>query len=445
MSTVDNISVESMTLEKAFVSTYKGMNGHTLNGRSAALRSARQEAIEHFEALGFPGKKSEAWKYTNITSLLDARHAATIGFHETTLSRDDVARYLIPGIDGPVVVIENGVFNKAASILEDLPDGLTITDLQSGAENHSDVFDHHFGKHARSDDDAFVALNTAFARSGLFIHVTPRTTIRDVVQILSITTSADESFVQPRSLVVVEEAASLDLVERQISTVSTPSFSNRVVEIAAAKAARVSTIRIQDESSASTQVTNAFVSQGGNSVTSDLAVTLGGKVVRNNVVIRHEDTHCESHLNGLFVCRDKMHVDNHTLVDHAEPDCFSNEIYKGILYDSSTGVFNGKVLVRQDAQRTNAYQSNKSIVLSDSAHMYSKPELEIYADDVKCSHGATTGRLEPESLFYLRSRGLTLERARALLLAAFAKEVLESVRSEPVRDFLNQELNSRIR
>ena len=382
-----------MTIEKAFVSTYQGMDGHTLNGRSAALRTARQEAIEAFENLGFPRKKSEAWKYTNVIRLIDAKHASLMGSLSTSLSRDDVSDLSIPGVSGPVVVLENGLFNKEASQLDELPDGLVITDLQTAAEKHSDLFEQHFGKYARSDEDAFVALNTAFTGYGLFMHVSARTTIRESVQILSVTTGSDSSFIQPRCLVVVDEAASLDIVERQVSIEKASTFSNRVVEIAVAKAARVSTIRIQDESSVSSQVTNVYISQEGNSVASDMAVTVGGKVVRNNVVIRHEDAHCESHLHGLFVCTESMHLDNHTLVDHAQPDCFSNEIYKGILYDTSTGVFNGKVLVRQDAQRTNAYQSNKSILLSDSAHMYSKPELEIYADDVKCSHGATTGRL----------------------------------------------------
>ncbi len=207
--------------------------------------------------------------------------------------------------------------------------------------------------------------------------------------------------------------------------------------------AHVDRYEIQDESARTSIVNKVRAYQQTGSVFRNSTFTFSGEVIRNNVEILPDAEHCETHLYGLFLGDGVMHVDNHTLVDHARPNCFSNELYKGILDDKATGVFNGKVLVRLDAQQTNAYQSNKSILLTDTARMYSKPELEIYADDVKCSHGATTGQLDEDALFYLRSRGLTEKRARAILLTAFARDVLNNVVIEPLRVYLDTLVTAR--
>ncbi|MCH8960119.1 MAG: Fe-S cluster assembly protein SufD [Bacteroidetes bacterium] len=256
-------------------------------------------------------------------------------------------------------------------------------------------------------------------------------------------TPDEDAFVQPRRLVVVEENAQLKLIQRLAPRTETRTFVNAVTEVFVGAHAHVDRYEIQDDPAHTSVVNNVRVYQQTGSVYRNSTFTFSGEIIRNNVTILPDAEHCETHLYGLFLSNGVMHVDNHTLVDHARPHCFSNELYKGILDDRSTGVFNGKVLVRRDAQQTNAYQSNKSILLTDTARMYSKPELEIYADDVKCSHGATTGQLDDDALFYLRSRGLTEKRARAILLTAFARDVLDNVVIEPLRAYLDTLVTAR--
>ena len=431
------------TAETAFVNQHRAMVGQSLNGKSAALKSTRDDAIQRFARNGFPARKSEAWKYTNIQSQLTEDLAAQMVVGSGAITSSMIEDALIPELSGVYAVIENGRFNADLSSLDGLPSGVIVTSLQDGAEQHAEIFEKHFDQYT-GESDGLASLNTAFAAGGLFVYVPRGVVVEEVLQIISVTTSPDPAFLQPRMLVVVEDQASVTIIERTVSGTDAAVFSNRIIETFTGNAGRLTLIRVEDENGDATKVTGLYSVQRRDSYVFDLSLTLGGRLIRNNLTFTHLDSHCETHLNGFFVGRRSNHIDNHTLVDHALPDCFSNETYKGVLYDQSTGVFNGKVLVRQDAQRTNAYQSNKSIVISDDAQMYSKPELEIYADDVKCSHGATTGRLEPESIFYLQSRGLSEERARALLLGAFAKEVVESVENPVIRDYLTEELGRRV-
>ncbi|NND70697.1 MAG: Fe-S cluster assembly protein SufD [Rhodothermales bacterium] len=429
--------------ESAFVSLHRTMVGQALNGNSASLVGLRQNAINTFANVGLPARKSEAWKYTNINAVLTKELAARLSFDTHKVKPRLVNESLIPGLDSPFVVVNNGVLDLDSSNLSNLPNGVVVTTLQDAAEKHRSVFDSHFGKYV-NETEGLAVLNTAFVHGGLFVFVPKGIEVAETLQVVHVVSSTESSFIQPRTLFVVEEAASLSVIERLVSATDSATVSNRVIETYTGKSSRLSIIRVQDENVDSSTVTSLYSVQERDSYVYDLTLSLSGKLIRNNLNFRHLDSHCETHLNGFFIGRGDNQIDNHSIVDHAMPDCYSNETFKGVLYDNSTGVFNGKVLVRRDAQRTNAYQSNRSIVVSDSAHMYSKPELEIYADDVKCSHGATTGRLEPESMFYLQSRGLSEERARALLLGAFAREVVESVANPVVREYLTDELNRRV-
>ena len=393
--------------------------------------------------MGFPARKTEAWKYTNIGKILKRPYALPLGPSEVPVSPGDVEALLIPDLDAHVAVFVNGHFSEALSRLSDLPEGVVVTGLAEAAETHAALVDAHLGQYADYEGEVFTALNTAFTKDGAFVYVPRHTAVEKPVHVINLVTTSEDALLQPRHLVVAEENAQVKLIQSSRTPPEAKTFVNAVTEVFVGDHAHVDRYEIQDEGANTSMVTTLNAYQQTGSVFRNSTFTFGGEVIRNNITVLPNAEQCETHLFGLFLADGTMHVDNHTLVDHARPNCFSNELYKGILDDRATGIFNGKVLVRQDAQQTNAYQSNKSIVLTDTAHMYAKPELEIYADDVKCSHGATTGQLDDEAIFYLRTRGLTLQRARALMLVSFARAVLDNVAIEPLRETLDTMVTAR--
>ncbi len=434
------IEVKSVTsgteLEGRFLDAFEINRSHILNGRGQLLAEVRDRAIRDFSEFGFPGPKDEAWKYTPITRVLNDDYQIVVEPEVPALDSFELDAFRIDGLDSDVIVLVNGVFVPELSTVDS--GRLTAVPLLDAADDP--VVLRHFAQRSKVAEDAFVNLNTAFARHGLYVHASSNSA--ETLQIINLTT-ASRAFLNPRHLFVVDDEANLTVIETHAGVAGATHFTNSVIESFVGKRAKLDYCRVQRDPGMS-GVTNCFVYQEESSNTSCTTVTLSGGTLRNNINVLPDAPFCESHLLGLFLANDSMHVDSHTLVDHAKPDCFSNELYKGILSDRSTGVFNGKVLVRPDAQRTNAYQSNKSIVLDNTASMNAKPELEIYADDVKCSHGATTGRLDSEALFYLRSRGLSEQRARTVLLLAFAREVLENVGNQPLRDSLDDLVASQL-
>jgi Fe-S cluster assembly protein SufD len=430
------IAVDAVTtkdaLEHRFVEAFEGFIETRTNESVSALSGLRDVAFANFVKSGFPAAKSEAWKYTNIRKKLGRDFQISPNGPQTNLTDEDLASFAIEGLDACRLVLINGCFVEALSNCA--PKHVTVASLQNAADGG--VFGEHLGHYADSIHDGFIALNTAFLGEGLALHVPSGKTAERPIHILNVA-SGENQFIQPRILVVVEDGAELDVIETQ-HTVGTGSvFANSVVEAFVGARARLDYFRLQDGGETASAVNNANFYQQESSHASCTTITLSGDMIRNNVVMHPDGEHCESHLFGLFLGNADLHIDNHTLVDHARPNCYSNELYKGVLDGMSKGVFNGRVLVRRDAQKTNAYQSNKTIVLSDRASMNAKPELEIYADDVKCSHGATTGRLDDEAMFYLRSRGLSPDRAKRLLLLAFVRDVLESVRLAPLRNHVD--------
>lgn len=422
--------------EDRLIRAFEQLQGASLNG-SATVSGLRTEAIETFAARGLPTSKNEAWKYTNIVRALR---------HEYDLEPVDAAdvdpavveRHLIPGLDAHVVVLVNGRFDPTQTRIHDLPQGVIIESFADATRRHADLVSRHYGRYVDMKNEAFAALNTAFASDGVFVYVPTEVVVDRPIHILHLVTTSRDLMIQPRLLYAFEAGSNAVVVETSSGVSTGRTFTNSVTEAYVGPNAHFEHYKVQDLGDSATQVYNVQVYQERDSVFTTNTVTLSGALVRNNLWFLPDGENCETHLYGLFLGRGKSHIDNHTFVDHAKPNCYSEELYKGILEDESTGVFNGKVYVRQDAQKTNAYQSNKSIVLSEKANMYSKPELEIYADDVKCSHGATTGQLDQEALFYLRARGLSEQLARALLLQAFAKDVVHNIKLDPLRELLDE-------
>ena len=412
------------------------------DGAPTPFAAQRKAARTAFETLGVPTPKHEAWKYTDLRAALKPDYRLADATRQ--LDASDLDGTAVEGLDAARVVCVNGRFDAALSDLSGLPGSIHIGSLRAAALAQNAELAAHFGAHADVQRDAFAALNASFDLDGLYLHVPRGVAVERPIHVVHIATADAPTFVQSRHLVVVEEVAQAMVLETFHIHGASPTFRNELTEIVAGAQAHVEHIRIQNEGDEANGVSLVQVHQERDSTVETLVFTFASGTVRNNMVMVPSGEGCQSTLGGLYICRGEQHVDTSTLVDHVAPGCQSNELFKGIVYEQSTGVFNGKVFVRREAQQTNAYQQSQGVVLSPDAHHYSKPELEIYADDVQCSHGSTTGSVEPEHVFYLRSRGVSESDARAMLLYAFAHDVVEMVSSEPLRDHLDAMIAERL-
>lgn len=427
---------------QTYLDKYAVFSGQLKNDSHLALRKA---SIERFAELGFPTTKNEEWKYTNVQPITKIDFRSSTPADACRLTKEDIQNFLICGKDATVLVFENGHYNPSLSVLHTLPKNVVVTSLASSLND--DAVKNHFGKYASINTESFIALNTAFSYDGAFIHIPANTLVEQSIHLLYISDARAEATVAyPRNLVVAEKSSQVKIVESfHCMQSANNNFSNSVTEVAVAENAIVEFNKVQMETSQAFHInhTEAYLSR--NSTFNINTITLGGEIVRNNLHIVLNDENATAHLYGLYLLNGSQLVDNHTLVDHAKPNCYSNELYKGVIDDKAHGVFNGKIFVRQDAQKTNAYQSNKNILMSNDASMNAKPQLEIYADDVKCSHGATTGQLDEEALFYLRSRGIGEENARALLNTAFAADVINNITIEELKNYLIASLSVKLK
>lgn len=402
---------------------------------------SRQEALKLFQSIGLPGRKSEEYKFTPITAALEKNVDWQQPTGEGQFS--SITPFLIDGVESHVVVLVNGVFSAALSSIQSLPKGLTIVSLKDALASNSkasEVFNTLF----KNTTDSFAALNTALWTDGVFIHVATNSTVEKPVLLLHLQDAAQQVIQHTRALVVVENNSSLQLMEKSASMGDKPVFHTFSEEIFVGDQAALHYVKIQQDEGSLYQVNNSIIRQQPASRVNTFTLTLEGKIIRNNLTILIDGENCESHFHGLYAVRGQTLVDHHTVVDHRQPNSYSNELYKGIMDDQSKGVFNGKIFVRPHAQKTNAFQSNRNILLTDTATINTKPQLEIWADDVKCSHGCTTGQLDEEALFYLRSRGIPSSAAKALLLHAFAAETLTYISDEALKNYLDRLITERL-
>ncbi|MDE2730873.1 MAG: Fe-S cluster assembly protein SufD [Bacteroidota bacterium] len=401
---------------------------HAVNG--TWLPHLREKALAAFKTSGFPTRRQESWKYTNIAPIVRRSYSTPDGGDADTKGA--------PDLDAHVLVLVNGRLQPDRSVLHGLPAQITATSLTD--ESHTGLIHAHLAQYASFAAEPFTALNTAFPGDGALIHVPADSVLEKPVHLIHVTTSNQAAMVQPRTLILAGPNAQAKIVQSMVTHAAAPVLINSVSEILVGANAHVEHLTVQSDGPQVSAIHHTSVYQHQSSRFYNGCFTFGGELTRNNLSILPDAEHCETLMHGLFVARDRSHIDNSTLVDHAKPNCYSSEYYKGILDDRATGVFNGKVLVRQNAQLTNAYQTNRSIVLSETARMFSKPALEIYADDVKCSHGATTGQLDKDGLFYLRARGINPEDARRLMLISFAGDIIEQVPIEGMREVLYGEV-----
>lgn len=408
---------------------------------SSPLSAKREVAKAHFTSLGFPTTKHEEWKYSNVAKLV--KQTFSLAPNVTTEAVQYLQNSAFPKLSETTLFFVNGHFVPELSNLANLPSGLVITTLAE-AEQDSQVAT-LFGTLTKDETEAFSALNTAYAQNGIVIQVAANTQLESpiVVRYL-IDASLENTFAQTRNLVSVGKGANIQLVEHFDTLGKQTAFANTVTEIKLAEQAHVYYYKIQEGEDSSYHVGTTEVYQADNSYCYSATVTLSGLFTRNNLHLSVDGSNIDGNMYGLYVPSGKEHVDNHTLVDHRKPHSQSNELYKGILKDQATGVFNGKIYVQEDAQKTNAYQNCKNVLLSDSATMNTKPQLEIWADDVKCSHGTTTGQLDDEVIFYMQSRGIPKEEAIKLQLLAFAGDVITQIKLEELQLYIEEKIASKL-
>ncbi|WP_424004225.1 Fe-S cluster assembly protein SufD [Maribacter sp. IgM3_T14_3] len=401
------------------------------------VHDVRMAAIKNFEEKGFPSKKEEAWKYTSLNSLQKIDFSI-FPKEQNALEYKDVKRYFIHEIDTYKIVFVDGIYSSFLS--ETTHDGVDICLMSSALTKpmYKQIIDVYFNKIA-SKEESLTTLNTAFSREGAYIYIPKNKMPKKPIEILHFSTGNEASLLlQPRNLIVVEENAEVQIIERHQSLTSNDTLTNAVTEIFAAKSAIVDFYKIQNDAATASLIDNTYVDQKDKSVVNVHTFSFGGKLTRNNLNFYQNGEYIDSTMNGVTILGEKQHVDHYTLVHHMQPNCESHQDYKGIYGDSSTGVFNGKIIVDKIAQKTNAFQKNNNILISDKASINSKPQLEIFADDVKCSHGCTIGQLDEDALFYLQSRGIPKKEAKALLMYAFSNNVLNTVRIPELKARINK-------
>ncbi len=403
---------------------------------------SRRGALEAFASAGFPTPRHEDWKYTRVTPIEKRGFKIPQG-NGTTIQSGDVQRFYLGGQDCEQLVFVDGRYVDPLSRRNVLESGVRVTTLESAMKASSEFLENHLGHYANPAHQAFSALNTAFMTDGAVVHVKNRGADKPPIHLLFVATRED-IVTHPRVLVIAEAGSQATIIESYASVCEGCYFTNAITEIALMEDARVDHYKIQEESTKAFHVATLEVHQNRDTRFTSHSISFGGQLVRNdiNVLLDAEGAHCT--LNGLFMVGGRQHVDYHTRIDHAKPHGTSEEVYKGILDGRARGVFNGRVKVHPDAQKTDAHQSNNNLLLSRDAEIDTKPELEIYADDVKCSHGATVGQLDEHSLYYLRSRGIGERQARGLLTYGFAREILERVELVSLRDKLTGELLERM-
>lgn len=414
-------------LLREYAAHRSGANGHGTH----AFYEASEKAFATLEQLDFPTKRHEEWKYTTLDRVLKKEPKVpgwSTDFDDTWI---DAAQ--IPDLDATQIVLHNGKLHSN----EALPEGVSLSSVVKGAK--ADDW-------KRADDqDIFENINKAFSFDQISINIASGTVVEKPIYLINILDASNDAVLAQRNFsVTIGKSANATIIEKQVTIGSNTSLSNSISQIAVEANAQLHHIVLQNDATQASQVARTYVSQKRDSRYSNYTYSISGEIIRNNVTIELDEEHTEGNLYGLYLLSGKEHVDNHTLVDHKVPNCESNELYKGVLKDQSIGVFNGKVYVRQDAQKTNAYQQNRNLLLSDEATINTKPQLEIWADDVKCSHGCTVGQLDNDQLFYLKSRGIDGDAARSLMVYAFASEIVERVPVESVRMYLLHQIANKL-
>ena len=416
-----------------------------LNNFSDTIRDIKQKAFDNYLKLGMPHTKLENWRQTDISKVIQNTYNHFFKPPAANIDIEKLFQCELPEMDTYTVIQYNGWFLSRSADISVLDNGTIIGSMNKAFKSYPEILAKHFAHYTDTENNALQALNTAFALDGIFIYVPDNVIIDKPIQIINIIDAHENVIVHPRNLFIAGKNSKLTIVHCDHSVNHKLSFINSVTEIFIDENATVDHYKMQNKDADSALFTTINTQLEKDAKLSTNTLILNGGLIRNSINVKLNGKNAEADLKGLYLVDKKQHVDNQVFVDHASPNCYSNQLYKGIIDDEARGVFNGRILVRPDAQKTNAYQSNNNILLSDSAQVNSQPQLEIYADDVKCSHGSTVGQLDPEAMFYLRSRGICEHSARMLLMYAFASVVVDKIAIEALRNRLDNMVTKRLK
>ena len=442
-TTLSHPPVEPRPLE-AHVSAFEAFEKATADHSPPWLRALRTSGISYFAELGFPTTDHEEWRFINVAPVAAFPFKPVPRHLLNSVASEDLARYTFGGMDACRLVFVDGHFAEELSTPTVLSSGVLVGSLAVAIERQGVLVEPRLGRSAHHESSAFTALNTAFIQDGAFIYIPTGVNLEIPVHLLFVS-SQPGTVNQPRNLVIAEAGSRLRVIEDYVTLAGAACVTNAVTEMFTGEGAALEHLKLQREGAAAFHVATIEAHHQRESRVLSHSISLGARLARNDINLRFDGEGCESILNGLFLATGEQSVDHHTVADHLKPHCASHEFYHGILADKAKGVFNGKIFVRKDAQHTNAKQTNKNLLLGDEASINTKPQLEILADDVKCTHGATVGQLDDEAIFYLRSRGIGEDRARQMLIRAFASAVLNRITIEPVREELERALEERLR
>ena len=421
-----------------FTAEYQAFTRQVARGTPSWLDTIRQCAFQRFQALGFPTRKNEDWHFTSVSSIAEAAYPTRVA-PGGDVKLQDLSPFTFGATDWPTIVFVNGVFAPALSSLDALPDGVKVYDLKSAVRSNDPVVEKYLSKYAEYELSAFTALNTAFLSDGAVVRIAKEFEVERPVHVLFVSDAlAAKTQSNPRTLIVAERHSKATVIESYVALGEASYFTNAVTEVLLEDGANLSHLKIQRESPRAFHVGTIEAEQQRDSHYQSFSFATGAELSRTNIYTTLDGEGAGATLNGLYMLDGEQHCDHQTKIEHAQPNCFSRELYKGVLDDASHGVFNGKVFVDPIAQKTDGKQTNNVLLLSERAQVDTKPQLEIFADDVKCTHGATVGRIDETALFYMKSRGINNELARRLLTYAFAAEVLETIEIEAVRERLER-------
>jgi Fe-S cluster assembly protein SufD len=440
--------MENITQKDILVKTYSDIFLQNRNlfdsNRPVSLREVCDQAYQDFQRLGIPTKKSERYKYTDLEPLFNNKYGFILEPDKLNIDISQIFKCDVPQLDMQEALLINGHYYYKNEVNGYLPNNIWIGSISKALKEIPEIILKHLGKIC-SNEDGLIALNTMLFRDGIFVYVPKGTEMQNPLQIINVLLSDENLFVIQRNLIVIEDNAKANIVFCDHTLSPSKFLINSVTEIALGVGAHLDFTNLQNEHNDAARISSTFVNQQRDSNVNTTTLTLHGGLVRNNVKVKLDGEGAYNSTNGLFLTDKSQHVDSFVYIEHAKPHCQSSQLFKGVLDDSSTGSFNGKILVAQDAQKTLAYQKSSNLLLTSDAKMNTRPQLEIYADDVKCSHGATVGQMDQEALFYMRTRGIGKEEARYLLMFAFAHEIIQNIKVDNLRFRLDEMVNKRLR
>lgn len=439
-----SVLVEKANLSLKYLAHYNDVKELLYEGSSDVINTTRNKAFQDFVLQGIPTRKNENYKYTNLHPGFLPDYNFVHQRENNEVDSSTVYRCDVPELGTDPILIFNGWYNKSDNESLALPEGVILCSLEEIAQNNPELIKKYYAKIAKTDADSMVALNTAFAKDGFFIYIPKNVIVENPIQLINFLQAKSNTFVTQRNLIVIESGASAKLILCDHTLNLNQYLSNSVTEIFVGENANLDYYTLQNQHNKTTSINSTFIQQERNSVITTHTTTLHGGLIRNNLKIVLNGENAESNMFGMAFIDRKQHIDNFTKIIHAKPHCVSNQVYKYVLGDESTGAFSGQIHVTRDAQKTNAFQRNNNLLLTDQATMQTKPQLIIDADDVKCSHGATVGQIDEEALFYLRARGIDEDKARLMMMNAFAHEVVQEIKVKALRNRIDELVEKRL-